>query len=238
MKPNTMVGTVIVFGLLVAFVTPHITEIFFRNSDTYSLNNNELASNQIVNVEKQTAEETTEIDLAVAEPIIEETKKEEVKTTSESTATPQIETKTEEQENTVYEGLTLKQLADKLNKNLNSSLSGTGIYFAKYAIEYGVDPYLVTAIALHETGCKWKCSTNVTQCNNVGGMKGGTQKCNNTSYAAFDSLETGISSFIYNIKTNYWDKGLTTAQAMNSKYASSSSWSEKVNNYINIIRNS
>ncbi len=219
MKPNTMVGAVIVFGLLVAIVTPHMIEIIFRNSNSYDLNSNELASNQIVNVESSTEDTTAEmkdIDLAIASSEVEE-----------------------KAVTVVYEGLTMEELAAKLDKHLGSNLSGTGIYFAKYSTEYGVNPYLATAIALHETGCKWKCSINVTQCNNVGGMKaGGTHKCNGTAYTAFDTLESGIKGFVYNIKINYWDKGLTTAEAMNFKYAASSSWSTKVNSYLNSIKNS
>lgn len=249
MKPNTMVGAVIVFGLLVAIVTPHMTEIVFRNSNSYNLDSSELASNQMVNVESSTEDTTAEIqdiDLAIAssevseqKPVQEETQVVSNNNDEKNAKSTETEVVKEETVNAVYEGLTMDELTAKLDKHLHSNLSGTGVYFARYSVEYGVDPYLVTAIALHETGCKWKCSTNVTQCNNVGGMKsGGTHKCNGTSYTAFDSLESGIKGFVYNIKVNYWDKGLTTAQAMNSKYAASGNWSAKVNSYMNSIRNS
>ena len=39
-----------------------------------------------------------------------------------------------------------------------------------------------------------------------------------------------------NIKHNYYDHGLTTAEKMNSKYAASTTWAEKVNKYIEKIR--
>ena len=134
----------------------------------------------------------------------------------------------------VYDGLTMEELIDKLNRTLSSDLSGMGYAFANYSIEMGVDPYLAVAIAMHETGCTWDCSYLTKVCHNVGGQKG--SGCG--EYAAFDSLESGIYEFIANIKRNYVDYGLTTAEAMNPKYAEDYSWSSKVNNYIEKIKNS
>lgn len=153
----------------------------------------------------------------------EEVMKQEIEIASLQASTPVI----------VYEGMTEQELGSKLNKVLGSSLDGYGDVFAKYSIEYGVDPYLATAITLLETGCKWGCSTLVKQCNNVGGMKG--SGCG--SYQAFDTLEDGIESMIRNLANNYIAKGLTTPEEMNKKYAASSTWATKVNNYINEIRN-
>ena len=100
---------------------------------------------------------------------------EEVVETTESKST---ETKNDEntvvedtKEEIVYDGLTKQQLIDKLNRNLNSTLSGTGEIFANYALELGLDPYLAVAIVLHETGCSWDCSNLVKACYNVGGQK-------------------------------------------------------------------
>ena len=74
---------------------------------------------------------------------------------------------------TVYDGMTLEQLAEKIERNLNSTLTGKGYLIASYSLQQGVDPYLALAIMLHETGCAWSCST-LTQVNhNVGGMRGG-----------------------------------------------------------------
>ena len=137
----------------------------------------------------------------------------------------------------VYENLTLEELTNKLNKSLNSTLTNKGNIFAKVAIENEVDPYLVTAIALHETGCKWNCSYLVKNCNNVGGVKG-TPSCNNSSYRYYDSLDEGITHFITNIKNNYYNYGLKDAYSMQRKYTGgSTSWANKVNNYIESIKN-
>jgi hypothetical protein len=137
----------------------------------------------------------------------------------------------------VYEDMTLEQLGDKLDRSLKSTLSGYGYIVASYAIEYDVDPYLAVAIMLHETGCSsGKCSTLVTKCNNVGGMKG-SPSCGSGSYKRFNTLDEGIEAFMKNLSKNYIKKGLTTPEAINTKYAASSSWSEKVKYYINKIRN-
>ena len=136
----------------------------------------------------------------------------------------------------VYDGLTLNQLAEKLNRSLKAEVSGKGYLIASHALELGVDPYLATAIMLHETGCNsGKCSTLVTSCNNVGGQKGGPS-CGNGSYKVFPTLDEGIIGFIDNLYNNYVAYGLTTAETMNSKYAASTTWAAQVNNYIAMIR--
>ena len=136
----------------------------------------------------------------------------------------------------VYEGMTLDELALKLNNSLSSDLSGYGMSFAKYSTQYGVDPYLALAITLLETGCKWGCSSLVKQCNNVGGMKG-AGSCLGSSYATFASLDAGIEAMIKNLSYNYIQKGLVTPEQINTRYATSSTWAYKVNNYISAIRN-
>lgn len=134
----------------------------------------------------------------------------------------------------VYDGLTMEELTDKLNNILSSDLSGMGEYYAKYSIELGVDPYLAVAISMHETGCTWGCSYLARECNNIGGQKG--YGCGD--YQAYDTLEDGIYGFISNIKRNYVDYGLMTADEMNPKYAEDPMWSSKVNKYIEKIKNS
>jgi hypothetical protein len=140
-----------------------------------------------------------------------------------------------EQEEIVFDGLTRQELIDKLNRNLNSTLSDTGELFADYAIEYGIDPYLAVAIVLHETGCSWNCSELVTQCNNVGGQKG-NPGCFGGSYAAFSTLEEGIKSYMDNLYQNYYAIGLTTPELINTKYAASTTWASKIHYYINKIK--
>ena len=87
---------------------------------------------------------------------------------------------------------------------------------------------------MHETGCTWNCSYLAKTCNNVGGQKG--SGCG--EYQAFETLEDGIYGFILNIKNKYVDYGLMTADEMNPKYAEDPTWSSKVNNYIEKIKQS
>lgn len=131
----------------------------------------------------------------------------------------------------ILDGMTLTELTEKLNKSLNSTLSNTGHYFANYYKETGLDPYLAIAIVLHETGCKWTCSKLVRECNNIGGMKG-TPSCNGGSYKKYDTLEAGINGYLDMLYNNYYSKGLNTPELINPKYAASTTWSEKINNYI------
>ena len=136
----------------------------------------------------------------------------------------------------LYEGLTVDELALKLNKSLKSNLKGTGNLFAKYSIEYEVDPYLAVSISLLETGCKWGCSRLVRECNNVGGMKG-NPGCFGGNFRKFETLEDGIEAFIKLLSTGYYKKGLTTPELMEKKYAGgSNTWAAKVNNYINQVK--
>lgn len=183
----------------------------------------------------------------------EEKKKEEKNTTQEKTTKEDREEKEENEkvvevavveptpvptptpEPIVYDGLTMNQLAEKLNRSLGSTLSGTGYTFASESLALGIDPYLAVAIVLHETGCQWECSYLVQACNNVGGMKG-SPGCNGGSYASFSTLDDGIRSYLSNLYRNYYAYGLTTPETIGPKYAASPTWASKVNWYINSIR--
>lgn len=152
---------------------------------------------------------------------------------------PEVLLKEKETKVVVYDGLTKEELDNKLNNVLHSTLSGTGSSFSNYALELGVDPYLAVAIVLQETGCYWNCSALVNQCYNVGGMKGGgSYKCWGGSYDGFSTLDDGIRSYVYNLYNVYVSRGLTTAETINPIYAEDQTWASKVNNYIELIRNS
>ena len=145
------------------------------------------------------------------------------------------ETSVQVEEEIVYDGLTEQQLIDKINNFLSSDLKNKGELYVTYSLEKGVDPYLAVAISMHETGCRWGCSTLVKECNNVGGQVGGPS-CNGGSYKRYDTLDEGIKGFIDNIAKNYVQKGLTTAEEMNPKYAADTKWASKVNKYIDEIK--
>lgn len=148
-----------------------------------------------------------------------------------------LNTTTTKPKEIVWDNLTLEELTDKLNKNLYSTLSDTGLYFANFTKETGMDPYLAVSIVNLETGCKWGCSTLVKKCNNIGGLKG-KPSCGSGPYMKYDTLEEGINGYLNIVYKNYWLKGLRTAEEMNRKYAESKTWAEKVNKYYETIKES
>ena len=136
----------------------------------------------------------------------------------------------------VYEGMTIDELAAKLNRNLgNGYIAGKGYLIASQCIEKGVDPYVAVAIMLHETGCKYNCSSLVRTCNNVGGQKG-APGCNGGAYKAYATLDEGIIGFINNLYKNYYSKGLNTIETIAPKYAASKAWPGKIRSYVEQIR--
>ena len=77
--------------------------------------------------------------------------------------------------------------------------------------KYGIDPALLAAIAVHETGNG--SSKAVKNRNNVGGMMG------KNGLMSFNSLQDGIDKMASNLKRNYIDQGLTTIPQIQRKYA-------------------
>lgn len=136
----------------------------------------------------------------------------------------------------VFDNLTLNQLAEKLNRSLKSTIADKGYLIASYSLQLGIDPYLATAIILHETGCNsGNCSNLVKSCNNVGGQKG-APGCGGGAYKSYQTLEEGIRGYLDNLYNNYVALGLTTADAMGPRYAASTTWASQVNNYIALIK--
>ena len=137
----------------------------------------------------------------------------------------------------VFDGLTIEELTAKLDRNLGTDImAGKGYIIAVSCIERGIDPYVATAIILHETGCGSRCSNLARNCYNVGGQKGGPT-CNGGSYKRFNTLDEGIIGFVDNLYKNYYSVGLDTIGKMARKYAEGSNWPNKINYYVNKIRN-
>lgn len=134
----------------------------------------------------------------------------------------------------VYDGLTLEELADRLNRSLGSAaLAGKGELVASYCLEKGVDPYVATAIMIHETG--YGTSTIARTCNNVAGQKG-SPACMG-SYKGYPTIDEGIKGAIDNLYNNYYSHGLNTVETIGPKYAESGTWISKINSFINKIKN-
>ena len=108
---------------------------------------------------------------------------------------------------TMMSGVTAAQL----NAKLGGKLRGTGELFIKYGMKYGIDPAVLAAIAMHETGNG--TSSAVIYKNNVGGMMG------RNGLMSFPSLEAGIEAMARNLRKNYVDKGIRTIGEIQKKYA-------------------
>lgn len=133
----------------------------------------------------------------------------------------------------VYEGMTLEELGQKLDRSLKNDIAGKGIVIAQKCIELGVDPYVATAIILHETGCgQSSCSQIARNCYNFGGQKG--SGCG--AYKRYNSIDEGLQGMIQNLYNNYYAHGLTTVETIGPRYAESGTWVSKINWYIGQIR--
>jgi len=135
----------------------------------------------------------------------------------------------------ILNGQTVEEIAFLLNKHLGKDLlMNKGELIASYSISLGVDPYLATAIMLHETGCQSKCSALVRKCYNVAGQKG-TPSCSG-SYKGYSNIDEGIKGAINNLYRNYYVRGFTTVETIGPKYAESKTWPHKINKYINMLK--
>ncbi|MBO6145668.1 MAG: glucosaminidase domain-containing protein [Bacilli bacterium] len=134
----------------------------------------------------------------------------------------------------VYDNMTMSELSAKLNRSMKDTIAGKGELLASYSLEKGVDPYVALSIILLESGCNsGRCSGLTRNCYNVGGQKG-SPGCNGGSYKAFSNIDEGIKSFVDNLAT-YYARGLNTPEKMNSRYAESQVWAQKVRSYMSSI---
>jgi len=137
----------------------------------------------------------------------------------------------------VYEGLTLQELSEKLNRHLgNDVIAGKGELIAAECLNRGVDPYIMVAIILQETGCGSHCSNLARNCNNFGGIKG-KPSCNGGSFKQFDSVDEGLVGMIDVLSRNYFQLGLNTPETIGPKYCEGNEWAGKVSWFVNKIRN-
>ena len=198
-------------------------------NDSYTGNKEDNNKNKNITKEESNnkVEDVTTTDIEKVEEVVIEEELEDVKTYDEVNTVPV--------DPIVYDGLTMGELADKLNRSLKSTISGKGYLIASYSLQLGIDPYMATAIILHETGCNGTCSSLVRECNNVGGQKGGPS-CGGGSYKAYATLDEGIMGYLDNLYRNYYAYGLTTPESIGPKYAASPTWASKVNNYMALIK--
>lgn len=190
------------------------------NINNFKLQNMAASSNMIVNGSNKNEEQETpsnsfeEVEMAIAPASV--------------IIPPRVE---------VFEGMTIEELGDKINRSLGSDIvAGKGGLIASECVNKGVDPYIATAILLHETGCGSSCSTLARTCYNFGGQKG-APGCNGGAYKQYSSIDEGLVGMIDNLNNNYFSKGLNTIETIGPRYAESGTWVSKIHWYVDKIRN-
>ena len=99
----------------------------------------------------------------------------------------------------------------KLENTLGGKLSGTSAHFINAGKKYDLDPNLLSAIAIHETGNGTSRAAN--EKNNIAGMMG------KNGLRSYDSVEESIFDMARNLRQNYLNQGKTTIAAIGAKYA-------------------
>ena len=145
--------------------------------------------------------------------------------------------------NLSYEDVDAITIGNKINNYLKAEISGYGELIAKYSIVNEVNPYLVGAFIVENSECDETCSVLVTKCNNVGKLLYNKDNLTNTAcfggyYQSFKSIDDSVKSYIKYIKSNFYDKELTTPGTIYKAYNKDVRWVFRVNNLIDGIKNS
>jgi hypothetical protein len=100
---------------------------------------------------------------------------------------------------------------DDLNPHLKGVLQNTGHLFAEAGKKYDIDPALLAAISIHETG---NGTSNAARFKfNVAGMMG------KNGLKSYSSIEESIFDMARNLRQNYIDQGKLTIAQIGAKYA-------------------
>ncbi|MBQ8892661.1 MAG: glucosaminidase domain-containing protein [Bacilli bacterium] len=142
-----------------------------------------------------------------------------------------------------YDGVDAVTIGNKINNYLKAELAGYGEFIAKYSIVNEVNPYLVASFIIENSECDETCSVLVTKCNNVGKLLYNKENLTNTAcfggyYQSYKSLDDSIKAYIKYIKTNFYDKELTTPSTIYKSYNKDVRWVFRVNNIMDSIKNS
>jgi hypothetical protein len=98
-----------------------------------------------------------------------------------------------------------------LNPHLKGVLQNAGRYFTEAGEKYGINPALLAAISIHETG---NGTSNAARFKfNVAGMMG------KNGLKTYSSIQESIFDMARNLRQNYLDKGKLTIAQIGAKYA-------------------
>lgn len=104
---------------------------------------------------------------------------------------------------------------ETLNSTLGGVLAGKGNAIIASSQKYGIDPALLAAISIHETGNG--TSKAVLDYNNPGGIMDWDN--NWKTLRKFKTIDDGIDFMAKNLKRQFYDEGLTTVDQIAPKYA-------------------
>lgn len=99
----------------------------------------------------------------------------------------------------------------KLDGQLERKLSGTAVHFIEAGKKYDIDPNLLSAIAVHETGNGSSRAAN--EKNNIAGMMG------KNGLRSYDSVADSIYDMARNLRQNYLNQGKESIAQIGAKYA-------------------
>lgn len=98
-----------------------------------------------------------------------------------------------------------------LDSHLKGVLQNTGRHFSEAGEKYGINPALLAAISIHETG---NGTSNAARFKfNVAGMMG------KNGLKTYSSIQESIFDMARNLRQNYIDKGKLTIAQIGAKYA-------------------
>ena len=142
-----------------------------------------------------------------------------------------------------YEGENAVKIGQKIDNFLKGKMAGKGEVISKYAINSNLNPYLVAGMIIEESECDLECSFLVKKCNNVAKLKYDANDLSQASclggyYQKFNSLDDSIKSYIKYIKTNFYDKELTTVSDIANNYKKNVRWVFRVNQKMDNIKKS
>lgn len=100
---------------------------------------------------------------------------------------------------------------EALNYHLKGVLQNTGNLFAEAGKKYNIDPALLAAISIHETGNGMSNAARFKF--NVAGMMG------KNGLKTYSSVEESIFDMARNLRQNYLDQGKLTISQIGAKYA-------------------
>ena len=122
-------------------------------------------------------------------------------------------------------------------ESLKYSLSLIGLFWLrKYSVSKNVNPYLIGAIIIVNTGCNYECNAITTSCNNVGGIHGNGNGCFGGTYRKYDNLEAGIRDLVDYIANNFYSKDLKSPLNIYSGYGKDSAWGYRVYRYMEKLK--